>query len=357
MATGGNWLEFLADVIRSGSVLGADWTCSPDEIAGILGADFAENLHRDGMWRDYGVVEFFWDRHADGSWIGSHFTVQLHRLARGGQHLGNKTIEERHGPTPSRIPWQQLKSTLDAHHVPLLEIGPDDDVIRWWQPESGTIIYVAGDNPSPHSNVSIVDSGDVYAISAPHIDITPSIDHVSRQSGSDQIRHLLKLSDAERRTWTQRRSSLSGSVNWWLHLFAQTDARIRAHSATRRSWVQLRLWLLDHAQERGVFNDREIAERRAMFVAGLHAADFGDGLESVLPAADHLAQACLDAMPVALAQVHDLGDWRQLSRAEMLQLRHAKNLTNAAQWLLPRVVDPALADRIRDWIASKPRMV
>jgi hypothetical protein len=73
-----------------------------------------------------------------------------------------------------------------------------------------------------------------------------------------------------------------------------------------------------------------------------------------------VVRACLDAIPVSLDHVAVLTDRQNLhalERQEMLDSRRAKNLLNAAERHLADLDDPDLANRLREWIAIKPRLV
>ena len=81
---------------------------------------------------------------------------------------------------------------------------------------------------------------------------------------------------------------------------------------------------------------------------------------STLPSADTVVRACLDAIPVSLDHVAVLTDRQNLhalDRQEMLESRRAKNLLNAAELHQADLDDPDLADRLRAWLAIKPRLV
>jgi hypothetical protein len=79
-------MAFFAHVVSTGTVLDVDSTMSPDAVTERLGPDFAENHNGPCMWRDYGTIEFFWER-LPGSpgWRGTHFSVQVHRPQRRSQ--------------------------------------------------------------------------------------------------------------------------------------------------------------------------------------------------------------------------------------------------------------------------------
>jgi hypothetical protein len=73
-----------------------------------------------------------------------------------------------------------------------------------------------------------------------------------------------------------------------------------------------------------------------------------------------VVRACLDAIPVALADVALVADPDELNRFGRDALRasrDAKNLVTAASWHADRVRDPDLAARLRDWLAVLPGLV
>ncbi|ARZ66010.1 hypothetical protein SMD11_0344 [Streptomyces albireticuli] len=164
-------LAFYMDVVATGTVLGAKPTDTPDQVAEALGPDFAENsfdVH--GMWRDYGLVEFFWSRaSADDQWSGHHFTLQVHRLAGGGGKTVNRSVRDRYGRFDRRLRHEKLRRLLERRGTPLLEIPDPSNAPNYrtfWQPDSLVSISVL----SAHEEFLTPDDlriGDVYSISAP----------------------------------------------------------------------------------------------------------------------------------------------------------------------------------------------
>jgi hypothetical protein len=54
-----------------------------EAVAGVLGRHW-ESRNGMSMWRDYGLVEFFYEQRSHGrGWRGSHFSVHMHRLKYG----------------------------------------------------------------------------------------------------------------------------------------------------------------------------------------------------------------------------------------------------------------------------------
>ncbi|MFF4694178.1 hypothetical protein [Streptomyces chattanoogensis] len=165
-------LAFYIDVVTSGTVLGAKPTDAPDRVTKVLGPGFAENSSGDhGMWRDYGMAEFFWDREAPGHpWTGHHFTLQVHRLAQGPGKVVNETIRARYGRFDRRLRFEKLQRLLAKRGTPLREI-PEHPVQSsyyrtYWQPDSLTsltVVAARGEYMTPDG----LRIGDVLNISAP----------------------------------------------------------------------------------------------------------------------------------------------------------------------------------------------
>ncbi|GHD78057.1 hypothetical protein GCM10010317_096780 [Streptomyces mirabilis] len=139
-------LAFYMDVVASGTVLGATPTDSPDRVTAMLGSDFAENsLDDHSMWRDYGMVEFFWIRETpDHPWEGHHFTLQVHRLSCWGGSIVNRAIRDRYGRFDRHLRFDKLERLLGKQGVPL-EDAPDVNAptfTRHWQPASQVSVMV-----------------------------------------------------------------------------------------------------------------------------------------------------------------------------------------------------------------------
>ncbi|MEU8674691.1 hypothetical protein [Streptomyces sp. NPDC048560] len=162
-------LAFYTDVIRSGTVLGAKPTDSPDQVTAILGSDFAENSP-DGrsMWRDYGMVEFFWGRESrDHPWEGHHFTLQVHRLSWGGSVV-NREIRERYGRFDRHLRFDKLERLLAKRGVRMEDV-PDSNAPVYslhWQPVSQVSVMAFRSPERGERRRGGARIGDVYALSS-----------------------------------------------------------------------------------------------------------------------------------------------------------------------------------------------
>jgi hypothetical protein len=168
---------------------------------------------------------------------------------------------------------------------------------------------------------------------------------------------LLRLDEDARRRWLDHRQPTPPHANWWLYLLLLIDERWEHRPAERPAWVQLKVWLLGQAGRRSALDQGEVAQRTAYYVAQMRDAGMA---ASSLPPADTVVRACLDAIPVSLDHVAVLIDRQNLhalERQQTLDSRHAKNLLNAAERHLADLDDPDLANRLRAWLAIKPRLV
>lgn len=349
-------LDFFVDVVVSGGVLGVGLTDSPDEVARRLGGDFAEDRGRAVMRRDYGLVEFFWARRpGSDSWQATGFTVQALRLA---SIAVTDALVQRYGPFGRQLRFTQLNAELNrlGYHLQEITDQADADYRRYCLAESRIALLVA-----TTGYLGLVDAGDVWSISASH---PPELVAARRLGGQRQavkdglVVHLLQLDEHQRRQWLDRRQPAPRErANWWLYLLLVIDQHLGNQSGRRTDWAELKLWLLRQGQARAVFSEAESAEKLAYFAAGMRRS----GVElAVLPSADDIVRACLDAIPVGLNEVATLADRRDLGGLDRTQMRHsrqAKNLVSAAQWHLDAVLDVHLAAQLREWIDIKPRLV
>ncbi|MFK4066760.1 hypothetical protein [Streptomyces sp. NPDC029674] len=162
-------LAFYMDVIASGTVLGAKPTDSPDQVTAILGSGFAENSFGDqSMWRDYGMVEFFWSRESrDHPWVGHHFTLQVHRLSWGGSTV-NRVLRARYGRFDRHLQFDKLERLL-AKRAVHMEAVPDSNApahTLHWQPASQVSVTVCRSPEMRARRRGGARIGDVYAVSS-----------------------------------------------------------------------------------------------------------------------------------------------------------------------------------------------
>ncbi|MBT2450813.1 hypothetical protein J7F03_27820 [Streptomyces sp. ISL-43] len=164
-------LAFYLDVVTTGTVLGLGSTDSPDRVTEVLGEDFGENAFDQGMCRDYGLAEFYWDRASvDHPWSGHHFTLKVYRLAYRDRTLVDGVFRARYGRFTPRLRFEKLRRLLERRGVPLLEIPEipaNAPYFRtFWQPDSHVAVSVIG-TYGEYSTPDNLRVGDVYGIQAP----------------------------------------------------------------------------------------------------------------------------------------------------------------------------------------------
>ncbi|MBE1496723.1 hypothetical protein H4696_003823 [Amycolatopsis lexingtonensis] len=113
-------------------------------MAELLGDDFAENRSKKSMWRDHGLVEFFWER-VEGRWAGTHFSVQAHRLRYPEAGLVNRVVRDRYGDFPGLVTFDEVGALLADRGVPLREVpypAEAGELRAYWQPDAQIVISV-----------------------------------------------------------------------------------------------------------------------------------------------------------------------------------------------------------------------
>ncbi|WP_169946772.1 hypothetical protein [Microbispora sp. H11081] len=341
--------DLVVDIVARGNVLGADHTCSPDQVDRILGITSAENRHRRQMWRDYGLVDFFWEQGpGEENWRGTHFTVQLHRLGSAGPQVAAGPIEKEYGPLQPHLPFHALRTALADLGIDLVELPTTNVEFReYWQPESMVSLLVTDDR---------LDGG-VYAVTAPLRAETAARRTSDPAPGGHRIDHLLQATASQRQAWLNRhRSKGVDAPNWWLSLFLHIEATVNNRSDQRAEAARLYMWAVRQAHKTGTFSDAETAIRIASFSTARHVRGHSDDLAGVLPAPEAIVRACLDALPITLDQAQtpcrpSLDDLDAIRAS-----RQAKNLINLAAPHLDRLHGPHLAAELNAWITAMPNL-
>ena len=343
-------LDFAADIVATGTVLGVDASSSPDQVAGILGDHFAETRRHGLMWRDWGVTEFFWQRGAGAvPWRGTHFSVQIHRLAAN-PDAAEVPTKARFGTFESSLPFADLRAALNSRGVELVEIPPAGAGIHeYWQPDTQVVVLV--DHGAARSVVKISAPLDTQAVA------------VRRHRGEARplrqaLEQLVSASEPDRLRWLDRREPAeSDRTNWWLHLLALIDYRVE-QDPERKDWILFHLWALGQAHSRGALSATETAIRTAYFVQEQYEREGSrESILAVLPSPDEVVRACLDDLPMTFEQAARPTELSWTNIAAMRASRHAKNLITAASPHQGRLSDPRLSADLARWSDLCSRLV
>jgi len=344
--------EFAADIVATGTVLGADTSHSPDQVTDVLGEDYAENHRRGLMWRDWGLVEFFWQRNAVARpWRGTHFSVQLHRLAAGVLTV-EPALSQRYGAFGSCLLVTDLREALSDRGIDLVEIpaaGPG--IQEYWQPASHVVVLVDQNRETPGTVVKISASLDGQAVAVRQ-----------RRGEARQLRQaldqLLIAQEPERLRWLARREpDEPDRTNWWLHLLVLIEYRIE-HDPQHEGWIRLHRWAVEQAYVREALSRSETAIRTAYFVNEQYERkDVNEHILALLPSPEEVVRACLAALPISYEQAQEPIELSTKNIDALRDSRRAKNLISAAAVHQGRLSDPQLSAQLRCWTDLRPNLV
>ena len=350
-------LDFYADVLRAGTVLGLDAHSTPEQVTDVLGGDFGEFRTLDVLVRDFGLVEFSWERSAVGeSWRGLRFNVQVHRLEHAGPHMVNPALTRTYGDFAAELPsWGRLREMIDPKLWPIGERPSTDPSLRELLLADSEATVLLG----PHADAAstAVDELPLYQLSIGRTPVRSG--GQNRRSTLDHVDHLRELSECARLDWLARRrpSAAEEQANWWLYHVEMAKFRISAQPEDRGTWISLTLWLIEQGERHGVFTALDTVQRRAWFVSELHHRYAPLPADVSIPDGDTLVGACLAVIPGTQDDLPRRIDLHSLSRSEMLRSRRAGNLIRAAEQHRDRIHDPQLAAELAQWTALRPELV
>jgi hypothetical protein len=158
-------IRFLAEAAATGLVMGARLGSLPEQVEAGLGGGYLDDLNRRGtlLRRDYGLVELTFTR--SSGWACQAVSLQVHRLATGGQAVVPPAIVAAYGPFPPTVSMTDLAAVLTDIGAGI-EAGPDDgdrSFARYTVPGPGSEIHVVRDVPG--WGATRPGAGDVWAIS------------------------------------------------------------------------------------------------------------------------------------------------------------------------------------------------
>jgi hypothetical protein len=99
-------LDFYAEAILSGRVLGLGPGSTVGEVERTLGKDFVDDARNQWMRRDYGLIEFHFNR-TDREWVCFGVSIQVHRLADAGE-IVPPVLGDRYGAFSGTVGFSQL---------------------------------------------------------------------------------------------------------------------------------------------------------------------------------------------------------------------------------------------------------
>ncbi|RSM86920.1 hypothetical protein DMH04_11745 [Kibdelosporangium aridum] len=292
---------FYADIVQTGTVLGVDADLDPSVISRVLGDFEYENDNGESFWWGYDIVEIFWHRRASGHGvIGSHFSVQTHRLSA------------RNRP----LLFADLEAELVRRGVSLTPLPLFEDYQDYWQPESRMTLTVH------------VPCGEVERIGSDYRRDPAQPDWGDHRAIYRSMKEVVNFSPAARSKWIAKHKPAEYAWSWWMRRIRTITGRATAADQVRdrEKWVDFGYWAFEQCPALDV-----PAAMVAQAVAE-YTADLEDSQPEMrrLPA-DTVVRACL-------AQITG-----KLDRTD-------KSLLAAASLHRHAVEDTALLD---SWIARR----
>jgi hypothetical protein len=327
-------MDFFADVLTTGTVLGVDAELGPDVATAVLGAGYAENDNGWSFWRDYGLVEIAWQRRPGGpDWEGMFFMLQTHRLT-GKRPVVNDAIKAEYGgfrQFKRPLMLADLEAELDRRGVPLIARGePDSGYQEYWVPDSEMSVLAVVDAEGQEKAWGTVEK----IGSAFHRDLGLRARFKGQEKQIWQtMEYVVGLSPRARENWFEKHKPGTGVADWWAFhcLMIAAKANHGDDMPKRDQWARFAWWAFGHGQSTGLLSAEWTAIRTAEFLSGI--AQGAPGITGGLPSGDELVRNCLDQLP----------------SGRKLSTRTHKSLVDMAFIHRHRVEDPALVAELDGW--------
>jgi hypothetical protein len=347
-------LDFFADLMATGTVLGVDHTSDLAAVEEVLGPGRASETSSSVKLCDFGLVEFGWDRSGPrGDWAVTYFGVQAHRLSwLVPQNLIEHALLDRYGAFRPRLDFHELRAALRARGFPL-EQRPslNDDCVEFWEPTSKMGV-IASSEPDKSGWGP---AGTVLKMLGPQRGLAGNRFRDRGEAFDSYAGHLLALSDAQRVAWLDRREPEADPErdDWWSYLRSVVARRAGGSRAAAAQWWRLRYALDRHAAERGVDAPDEAAVTLGASI--LRAEELG--LTDEVPTMDEAVSRWLAATCAPLAHARRQCTDRPLDPVGIRLSRRLRNQIHDVEPFLPHLASADIADELRHWIDLKPELL
>lgn len=154
-------INFLADVVQAGSVMNVRPGASVDAVEAMAGSyGFVEDIDKrhKSMRRDYGLVEFGFDRNPGEDWRCSTAMIQVHRL-RFGTLIPN-LISERYSGFPEQIHFEDLRTILSLRGIAVEPVEVKFSGYLYYKVDSSDSQIIVSEDGIDEN----LDAGSVWAI-------------------------------------------------------------------------------------------------------------------------------------------------------------------------------------------------
>ncbi|WP_161483819.1 hypothetical protein [Herbidospora solisilvae] len=324
-------LDFFADLVITGTVLGLDHTSGRAAVESVFGRDCVPP----GAVSDFGLVEFGWGRgQRRGAWEVSYFGAQAHRLPwLTAEHEIESALLDRYGGFPSRLDVGDLLTAVQTRGFTLRERSSHDGgCVEYWEPTSKMGVLAVSD-----SDQFGEPRGTVLKVLGP----TAFLGDLGKFT--DYARHLLTLSDQDLGNWLDRREpdTEPDRGDWWSCLRGVVARR----TGGRPEWQRLGVVLDRYALERGVDTPDAAAVDLVLSVGRLQADDLSSMEEAV--------ERWLAAVP-PVAEVARLCAQRPVDPGDIRLARRLRNQIHAVEPFLGLVMP---ANEVGAWVEVKAALL
>lgn len=163
-------LEFIARIVATGTVNGVGIGAELGEVGRAIGdvlfVDNTPGRRKTVLLRDYGLVEFTFNRTGEGTdtgaWVCCNFSVQVHRLESGDELRA--AWREVHGvDLPAQVTWGELRAVVAREYQVPDPVERAQAGARYFRyPASRTTVLVLDDSPESDAGL---ENRSVFSIS------------------------------------------------------------------------------------------------------------------------------------------------------------------------------------------------
>jgi hypothetical protein len=158
-----SYLDFLAEALVLGRVLGVGPGMSPEEVESVFGAEFMQEVKRNKktMRRDYGLLEFSFSKHE--AWACAAISIEIHRLAYHGISVVPSALQVAYGAFPEKVRFDDLKDVVQASGREIISIDqPGKGFAGYSINGTRSLVYVVSDDSNDGRGPN---RGEVWGIS------------------------------------------------------------------------------------------------------------------------------------------------------------------------------------------------
>ncbi|GAB1821548.1 hypothetical protein [Herbidospora sp. RD11066] len=337
-------LDFFADLVTTGTILGLDHTSTLEEVEAVFGAGpVDEEPHR--MRHDFGLVEFSWfRRRTHDDWTCSLIGAQPHRLPDLAGEI-DPALAGRYGAFPPRLDLDDLSRAVEARGFTLTQQPRLNlDRVEYREPTTGVEVQ------------AIPESGRVVGLHASGIrPVHFARGEMRRFRGWSD--YLMTLRRPGMTVWLRKREpdTEPDRTEWWTRLRRAISHRTGGTPEEAAAWMRLGLTLDELALERGIDSPDEAA---LTMITKLDEAE-QKGLDGAgwLPTADEAVARWLAASPAIDEARRVSGDWAALTPGEIRLARRLRNQIHILRSALPLLTSADLATEVRTWDDLKPTLL